>query len=74
MYDINSVKIKRRRHEKNFFLFYWLFLNLGLSTVHIIFGEFLRNKFLQKTRLVFTANCISNRFGRGYNVTSQEEH
>ena len=35
--------------------FYWLFLNLGLSTVH---KTFLLNKFLQKMRLVSTADCV----------------
>ena len=57
-------------HEKLFFFFYCLFLKLGLSTVHIIFWRFLRNEFLQKTRLVFCIRCSSIRLGCGY-VTSQ---
>ena len=46
---------KGRVTSKIFILFYWLLLNLRLSTVHI---DFLLKKFLQKMRLVFTANCM----------------
>ena len=57
---------------KNFYiLFYWLFLNLSLSTVRIIFffGDFLRNKFLQKNELSFNVTSLEqwrrNRSGFG---------
>ena len=40
-------KAELKVHEGNMNIFYSL-LNLGLSTVHIIFGKFLLNKFLLK--------------------------
>ena len=40
--------------------FYWLFLNLGLSTVHIIFWRFFAQQVFAKTKYVSTANFITS--------------
>ena len=60
-------------------IFYWLFFNLGLSTVHINFGNFLLNKFRQKRGkfplliafLLAPSRCGVNR--AWFNVTSEKE-
>ena len=37
----SKIQLKGRGTWKFFILFYWLFLNLGLSTVHVIFEDFI---------------------------------
>ena len=49
--------------------FYWLFFNLGLNIVHINYGYFLLNEFLQKLSnfpllialLLAPSGCVVNR-------------
>ena len=43
---------------KNFYFILLAILEPWVEYCSQFFGDFLRNKFLQKTRLVFTVNCI----------------
>ena len=52
---------------KNLFFFYWLFLNLGLSNVHIIFWRFFVQQLPYRKRGQFPLliACIVAPFGCG---------
>ena len=66
-------------------IFYWLFLNLGLSTVHIIFGRFFVQRVPAENEVSFHSLIASVVALSGYyffcgerrawsNVMSEKEH